>query len=286
MAEEDRQTVLQKLRQSAKAHKLLLGLSMVALSMQVKAAPASENENQTEISQQAIARANALNEIKDAAPMVCRDGFNRFESLLQQDNIPIYQKAVITARFNLDEYQDMTFPKKQAAALSLEDFQSVCAYYNIQNTTAKVIDLCAQGQHQAADNIISGFSEKYADKIIFQGKGNPIGIQDEVFDDIQESVKQNFDKIFPNFSAQTESVYKANRQELGIQSVKQISDAQYFMITQGDGYYYAPNEFNNQITSCVRADYLNIVKQLNNQPQQNVKGTISWQTLLQSQKSR
>ena len=214
MAEDDRQTVLQKLRQSAKAHKLLLGLSMAALSMQVKAASASENKNQTEISQQSLARANTVNEIKDAAPMVCRDGFNRFESLLQQDNIPTNQKAVITARFNLDEYRDISFPKKQAAALSLEDFQSVCAYYNIQNITAKVIDLCAQGQHQAADNIISGFSEKYADKITFQGKGNPIIVQDKAFDDIQNDIKGNFDKIFPRFSAQTESVYKANRQEL------------------------------------------------------------------------
>ena len=58
------------------------------------------------------------------------------------------------------------------------------------------------------------------------------------------------------------------------------------MITQGDGYYYAPNEFNNQITANTRADYLNIVKQLTNQPQQNVKGTLNLQTFLQMQKSR
>lgn len=285
--ETDRRTVLQKLRESAKARKLLLGLSFVALSTEAKAATSNlENLSQIEISPQEASRATAINEIKEVAPMVCRDGFSRFESLLQQENISSDQTAVITARFNTNDYEDTVFPKKQAAELSLEDFQSVCAYYNIQNMTAKAIDMCAQGQHEDADKIIHGFSEKYADKITFQGKGNPIIVQDKAFADIQNDIKENFDKIFPDFLEQTESAYKANRQELGIQSVKQISNAQYFMITQGDGYYYAPNEFNNQITASTRADYLNIVKQLTNQPQQNVKGTLNLQTFLQMQKSR
>jgi hypothetical protein len=174
----------------------------------------------------------------------------------------------------------MTFPKKQAAQLSLKDFQSVCAYYNIQNMTAKVIDLCAQGQHKAADNIISGFSEKYADKITFQGKGNPILLIDGTLASVQQDIRDNFEKIFPEFLAKTETAYKNNRRELGIESVKQISNAQYYMITQGDGYYYAPNAHNDQITAEVRANNDNVINKLNNQKQQNNNRTISWQQAL------
>ncbi len=272
---------IKKVKEMIKDKKvLLLGglMAMSPLAANGQSLPAAEAQP-APITQTSGEYENAVNEIKEAAPMVCRDGFKNFKSLLLEDDISD-GASVITAREDVKSYQNIVYPKKQTAELSLDDYRSVCVYANVQNITSQLVDLCAQKHKKDADKIFPGFSQKYADKIAFAGKGSPIQIDAATTAAIQQDVMDNFGKLFPDFNKQTSEQYNASRNDLNITSTKQISDAQYHMITEGDGYYHIPNAQNKQAASETRIKYDNVVKKLNNQ-QQITSKTISW---MQAQK--
>lgn len=272
---------IKKVKEMIKDKKvLLLGglMAMSPLAANGQSLPAAEAQP-APITQTSGEYENAINEIKEAAPMVCRDGFKNFKSLLLEDDISD-GACVITAREDVKSYQNMIYPQKQTAELSLDDYRSVCVYANVQNITSHLVDLCAQKHKKDADKIFPGFSQKYADKITFAGKGSPIQIDAATTAAIQQDILDNFGKLFPDFNKQTSERYKASRNDLNITSTKQISDAQYHMITEGDGYYHIPNAQNKQAASKTRIKYDNVVKKLNNQ-QQITSKTISW---MQAQK--
>lgn len=272
---------IKKVKEMIKDKKvLLLGglMAMSPLAANGQSLPAAEAQP-APITQTSGEYENAINEIKEAAPMVCRDGFKNFKSLLLEENIS-GGASVITAREDVKSYQNIVYPKKQTAELSLDDYRSVCVYANVQNMTSQLVDLCAQNHKKDADKIFPEFSKKYADKIAFAGKGSPIQIDAAAAAAIQQDVMDNFGKLFPDFNQQTSEQYKVNRNELQMTSVKQLSDAQYHMITEGDGYYHIPNAQNKQAASKTRIKYDNVVKKLNNQ-QQITSKTISW---MQAQK--
>lgn len=226
---------IKKVKEMIKDKKvLLLGglMAMSPLAANGQSLPAAEAQP-APITQTSGEYENAINEIKEAAPMVCRDGFKNFKSLLLEDDISD-GACVITAREDVKSYQNIVYPKKQTAELSLDDYRSVCVYANVQNMTSQLVDLCAQNHKKDADKIFPEFSKKYADKITFAGKGSPIQIDAAAAAAIQQDVMDNFGKLFPDFNQQTSEQYKANRNELQMTSVKQLSDAQYHMITEGD----------------------------------------------------
>lgn len=183
---------IKKVKEMIKDKKVLLlgGLMAVSpLATNGQSLPTAEAQH-APITQTSGEYENAVNEIKEAAPLVCRDGFKNFKSLLLEENIS-GGASVITAREDVKSYQNMIYPQKQ-----------------------------------------------------------------------------------------TSERYKASRNDLNITSTKQISDAQYHMITEGDGYYHIPNAQNKQAASKTRIKYDNVVKKLNNQ-QQITSKTISW---MQAQK--
>ena len=158
----------------------------------------------------------------------------------------------------------IVYPDAPVAALSLEDYQSVCVQHNIDYTTNKLIYLCAQGKTEEADKIVPGFSEKY--QSLINGADTNYNVKSDVYKQMQEDVRQNFAENNPDFLKNTEKQWRQDRAEqmLTDSEVDSISvnDNTYYVVAKKSSTYYRPSEEVNKATAELRQNNDAIVQQM------------------------
>ncbi|MEE6206938.1 MAG: hypothetical protein VZR95_02670 [Alphaproteobacteria bacterium] len=158
----------------------------------------------------------------------------------------------------------IVYPDAPIAALSLEDYQSVCVQHNIDYTTSKLISLCAQGKTEEADKIVPGFSEKY--QSLIDVKDTNYNVKGDVYKQMQEDVRQNFAENNPDFLKDTEKQWRQDRAEQmltdsDVDSIP-INDNTYYVVAKKSSTYYRPSEEVNKATAELRQSNDAIVQQM------------------------
>lgn len=209
-------------------------------------------------------REEALQERKK----ICQDFFpdlvqtGEFKSIPLRDEIkkPMYAIVRKSAQFN----KQTVYPNETVAALSLEDYQSVCVQKNVKYTTQKLISLCAQGNVEEADKISPGFYEKYKSSI--QETSTGYNVEGDIYQQMQEDVRKDFAKNNPDFLRNTEEKWREDRAaqmltNSDIDSIPVSDNAYYFLATESS-YYCCPNDEVNRATAELRQKNDAIVQQM------------------------
>lgn len=198
-----------------------------------------------------------------------------YNSIKNKTITPPTAYLIVPREYHIDESHLITpecvsYPKAQIAALSLEDYQSVCVQRNIDNMSGYLISLCAAGKTEEADKILPGFSEKYKDKLQYCGDNHPVKLDNETYKQINADVRNNFKHIFPDFLEQTEKQWHKNRQELMFLPDYhiEISNTAYYTVANHRSIYYMPSAENDQITAQNRQDNDAIVADMRAQREQ------------------
>lgn len=150
--------------------------------------------------------------------------------------------------------------------LSLKDYQEVCAKDITQNIAYKLVALHALGKDDEAEKILPGFKKNFSDKIEVTRHISTIAGED--LKALDDAIIKNFNKIYPDFSKDTENVW---RQKHDFQKPEiQMKDNQFINLTEN--IRYDVENVANQIEAYkFRKKYADIVEQAKNKVQENAQ---------------
>ena len=162
-----------------------------------------------------------------------------------------------------DKFELKYFGHDDMCMLSKEDYQAVCAVKTFDHTQDLLFSLCVDGKKNEVDKLVPGFYDKYSKHILGLKNGVKFLLEtnDEILQQAQKDIADNFTKIHPDFYKETQEKYNSLRKESGCSTTMEISDSQFYSFFGLYVYMCDENSETGQKLSDFRGFYNSLVEQ-------------------------
>lgn len=139
--------------------------------------------------------------------------------------------------------------------ITLQDYQSVCAYRCVEETSQKLMALYAQGKKKEANAILPKFSRRHGKKI--ERTTNNISMSREDWDALKNNLIKKFNKVFPDFDKQTQAKWETGEEFRAFGAVH-LNDNQFINLAATKT-YDVTNPENRELAAKTRQQYNDVV---------------------------